>query len=112
MTEMAEPRERLRTLFRIAITEDPTSGLEPALVADADDPVVAPILHRVTQRRVARSSPMDTPNSARRPRRHGTKRWSPTPPTSAGCSSGEPRRRQSRRSQTTPTPSHISWNTW
>ncbi|WP_346136226.1 hypothetical protein [Lentzea roselyniae] len=50
---MAEPRERLRTLFRTAITEDPTSGLEPALVAHADDPVVAPILHRVTQRRVA-----------------------------------------------------------
>ncbi len=53
VTEIADPRQRLRTLFRIAITEDPTSGLEPALVAHADDPVVAPVLHRVTQRRVA-----------------------------------------------------------
>jgi AcrR family transcriptional regulator len=53
VAEIVEPRERLRTLFRIAITEDPTSGLEPALVAHADDPVVAPILHRVTERRVA-----------------------------------------------------------
>jgi AcrR family transcriptional regulator len=53
VAEIAEPRQRLRTLFRIAITEDPTSGLEPALVAHADDPVVAPVLHRVTQRRVA-----------------------------------------------------------
>jgi AcrR family transcriptional regulator len=50
---IADPRQRLRTLLRIAITEDPTSGLEPALVAHADDPVVAPVLHRVTQRRVS-----------------------------------------------------------
>jgi AcrR family transcriptional regulator len=50
---IAEPRQRLRALFRIAITEDPTNGLEPALVAHADDPVVAPVLHRVTRRRVA-----------------------------------------------------------
>lgn len=53
VAEIADPRQRMRTLFRIAITEDPTSGLEPALVAHADDPVVAPVLHRVTQRRVA-----------------------------------------------------------
>lgn len=50
---IAEPRQRLRTLFHIAITEDPTSGLEPALVAHADDPAVAPVLHRVTQRRIS-----------------------------------------------------------
>jgi AcrR family transcriptional regulator len=49
----ADPRDKLRALFRIAITEDPASGLEPALVAHADDPVVAPILRRVTERRVA-----------------------------------------------------------
>jgi AcrR family transcriptional regulator len=48
-----EPRQRLRTLLHIAITEDPTSGLEPALVAYAADPVVSPVLHRVTERRVA-----------------------------------------------------------
>ncbi|MDX8048597.1 TetR/AcrR family transcriptional regulator [Lentzea sp. BCCO 10_0798] len=50
---IADPRDKLRRLFRIAITEDPASGLEPALVAHADDPVVAPILRRVTERRVA-----------------------------------------------------------
>ncbi|MFD7659104.1 TetR/AcrR family transcriptional regulator [Actinosynnema sp. NPDC059797] len=49
---IAEPRQRLRELFRVAITEDPTNGLEPALVAHADDPAVAPVLHRVTRRRV------------------------------------------------------------
>ncbi|RDI34536.1 TetR/AcrR family transcriptional regulator [Lentzea flaviverrucosa] len=50
---IADPRDKLRRLFLIAITEDPASGLEPALVAHADDPVVAPILQRVTERRVA-----------------------------------------------------------
>ncbi|CRK56408.1 Transcriptional regulator, TetR family [Alloactinosynnema sp. L-07] len=49
---LADPRERLRTLFHIALTEDPTDGLEPALVAHADDPLVAPALHRVTARRL------------------------------------------------------------
>ncbi|MCG8925041.1 TetR/AcrR family transcriptional regulator [Lentzea sp. CC55] len=50
---ITDPRQRLRTLLHIAIVEDPTSGLEPALVAHAGDPAVAPALHRVTQRRVA-----------------------------------------------------------
>jgi AcrR family transcriptional regulator len=53
VSPIADPRQRLRALFRIAITEDPTGGLEPALVAHADDPVVAPVLHRVTRRRTA-----------------------------------------------------------
>ncbi|SFQ96203.1 DNA-binding transcriptional regulator, AcrR family [Lentzea waywayandensis] len=53
VASIADPRDKLRELFRIAITEDPVSGLEPALVAHADDPVVAPILRRVTERRVA-----------------------------------------------------------
>ncbi|MGW6441498.1 TetR/AcrR family transcriptional regulator [Lentzea sp. NPDC055074] len=52
VSTIADPRERLRRLFHVAIVEDPTSGLEPALVAHADDPVVAPALHRVTRRRV------------------------------------------------------------
>ncbi|TWP53866.1 TetR/AcrR family transcriptional regulator [Lentzea tibetensis] len=50
---IADAEQRLRALFAIAITEDPTEGLEPALVALADNPVVAPVLHRVTQRRVS-----------------------------------------------------------
>lgn len=49
---ITDPRERLRSLFHIALTEDPTDGLEPALVAHADDPIVAPVLHRVTARRI------------------------------------------------------------
>jgi len=50
---ISDPAQRLRTLLHIAIVEDPTSGLEPALVAHADDPAVAPVLQRVTERRVA-----------------------------------------------------------
>ncbi|ANZ39820.1 hypothetical protein BBK82_31030 [Lentzea guizhouensis] len=53
VTAIGDPAQRLRTLLRIAIVEDPTSGLEPALVAHADDPAVAPVLQRVTERRVA-----------------------------------------------------------
>jgi AcrR family transcriptional regulator len=49
---IADPHERLRALFRIALTEDPTEGLEPALVAHANDPIVAPVLNRVTARRI------------------------------------------------------------
>ncbi|HVK21386.1 MAG TPA: TetR/AcrR family transcriptional regulator [Actinokineospora sp.] len=49
---LTDPWERLRALFHIALTEDPTDGLEPALVAHADDPLVAPALHRVTARRL------------------------------------------------------------
>ncbi|SES14884.1 transcriptional regulator, TetR family [Lentzea xinjiangensis] len=50
---LTDPRAKLRSLFEIAITEDPAGGLEPALVAHADDPTVAPVLRRVTERRVA-----------------------------------------------------------
>ncbi|WP_258907476.1 TetR/AcrR family transcriptional regulator [Actinokineospora sp. UTMC 2448] len=50
---IADPRERLATLFRMAITDDPTEGLEAALVAHAEDAQVAPVLHRVTGRRIA-----------------------------------------------------------
>ncbi|MFC7614803.1 hypothetical protein ACFQV2_16040 [Actinokineospora soli] len=47
------PAERLDRLFRIALLEDPTEGLEAVLVAHAEDPVVAPFLRRVTARRIA-----------------------------------------------------------
>ncbi|SDI05785.1 DNA-binding transcriptional regulator, AcrR family [Actinokineospora alba] len=49
---ITDPHERLRTLFFVALSEDPTEGLEPALVAHADDPIVAPVLNRVTARRI------------------------------------------------------------
>lgn len=50
---IADPRDRLDRLFRMALLEDPTEGLEAVLVAHAEDAVVAPFLRRVTARRVA-----------------------------------------------------------
>lgn len=47
-----DPAERLRTLLTHALDIEALSRLEPAIVAHAKDPVVAPILQRVTQRRV------------------------------------------------------------
>lgn len=49
---IADPRERLETLFREALLGDEIAGLEPAIVAHASHPVVRPVLERVTQRRL------------------------------------------------------------
>ncbi|UYM06713.1 TetR/AcrR family transcriptional regulator [Solicola gregarius] len=49
---IADPGERLRTLLTHALDIEALSRLEPAIVAHAGDPVVAPILRRVTERRV------------------------------------------------------------
>jgi AcrR family transcriptional regulator len=46
------PDDRLRTLFRHAFEVDEFEGLEPAILAQADHPVVAPILRRVTRTRL------------------------------------------------------------
>jgi AcrR family transcriptional regulator len=46
------PDERLRMLFRHAFEVDEFEGLEPAILAQADHPVVAPILRRVTRTRL------------------------------------------------------------
>lgn len=48
-----DPRQRLRLLLRQAVVVDPVPGLEPAITAHADHPVVAPVLRRVTARRIA-----------------------------------------------------------
>lgn len=53
LARRADPRERLRALFAVAFDEEVIVGLEPALTAHADDPLVAPSLRRVTERRVA-----------------------------------------------------------
>ncbi|MCD0447535.1 TetR/AcrR family transcriptional regulator [Glycomyces sp. A-F 0318] len=49
---VADPRERLEALFRNALTREPFAGLEPAIVAHAGDPIVKPVLERVTERRL------------------------------------------------------------
>ena len=48
-----DPRERLQRLIRRAVVVDPVPGLEPAITAHADHPAVAPVLRRVTARRIA-----------------------------------------------------------
>jgi AcrR family transcriptional regulator len=56
MIERAErepdPRRRLRRLIRDAVTVDPVPGLEPSITANAGHPAVAPVLRRVTARRI------------------------------------------------------------
>lgn len=50
--QIADPSDRLRTLLTHALDIEALSRLEPTLVAHANDPIVAPILQRVTQVRV------------------------------------------------------------
>lgn len=52
LADIAEPRQRLRALFAEAFGDEVIAGLEPALLAHADHPAVAPVLARVTRRRV------------------------------------------------------------
>ncbi|MBM0123686.1 TetR/AcrR family transcriptional regulator [Pimelobacter simplex] len=47
-----DPRTRLEALFYGALTDDSVAGLEPAIVAHAQHPVVGAVLARVTQRRL------------------------------------------------------------
>lgn len=47
-----DPRARLRALFAEAFGDEGVVGLEPALLANADHPAVAPVLARVTERRI------------------------------------------------------------
>lgn len=47
-----EPAERLRTLLTHALDIEALSRLEPAIAAHATDPIVAPVLQRVTRTRV------------------------------------------------------------
>lgn len=60
---ITDPAQRLRATFAFALGNDRSgkderlatedlSGLEPALMADADHPVVAPVLCRLTERRI------------------------------------------------------------
>ncbi len=51
--DITDPRQRLAALFTIALGQEDINGLEPAIVAHADHPAVAPVLRRVTERRIA-----------------------------------------------------------
>ncbi|WP_051571320.1 TetR/AcrR family transcriptional regulator [Cryptosporangium arvum] len=52
MDEEPDPKRRLRRLFRHVVTGATSNGVELALLGTADDPRVAPVLRRVTQRRL------------------------------------------------------------
>jgi AcrR family transcriptional regulator len=48
-----EPRARLRTLFETVLPQGIAHPVELALLASADDPLVEPVLRRITHRRLA-----------------------------------------------------------
>lgn len=48
-----DPREQLRLLFKAAFADPESGRVQLALHAAATDPVVAPVLARVTERRIA-----------------------------------------------------------
>ncbi|WP_037075321.1 TetR/AcrR family transcriptional regulator [Pseudonocardia spinosispora] len=48
----ADPDERLRELFRVVLGRPGPYTVELALLASADDPLVAPTVQRVTRRRI------------------------------------------------------------
>ncbi|HEY4455068.1 MAG TPA: TetR/AcrR family transcriptional regulator [Pseudonocardiaceae bacterium] len=48
-----DPREQLRLLFKAAFADPEANKIQLALHAAATDPVVAPVLARVTERRIA-----------------------------------------------------------
>jgi AcrR family transcriptional regulator len=47
-----DPAARLRRLFELAFGDNPGGDIDVALLADAANPLVAPVLQRVTQRRL------------------------------------------------------------
>jgi AcrR family transcriptional regulator len=49
---IGDPAERLERLIRGAFDNEAVPGLQPALMAHADHPVVMPVLHRVTAQRI------------------------------------------------------------
>lgn len=54
INSVADPAERMHTTFLMGLAEvdDPFPGLEPAIYAQPDDPIVAPAIRRVTQKRL------------------------------------------------------------
>lgn len=52
VAKVSDPRKRLEALFCEAFGDEGIAGLEPTLLAHADHPAVAPVLTRVTERRI------------------------------------------------------------
>ena len=52
-SEFDDPRERLRWLFRVVFSDAGGVGVDTALLADAEDPVVAAALERVAAKRLS-----------------------------------------------------------
>ncbi len=51
-SELDDPRERLRWLFRVVFSDGGGVGVDTALLADAEDPIVAAALERVAKKRL------------------------------------------------------------
>jgi AcrR family transcriptional regulator len=49
---LPDPQDRLRRLFDLVFRDGSAGRVDLALLADADDPLVAPVLARVTRRRL------------------------------------------------------------
>lgn len=49
---VVDPAERLKRLIRVTFTDERVRGLQPAIMADADHPVVRPVLQRVIAQRL------------------------------------------------------------
>ena len=53
LEKLASPSDRLRAIFELAyFTPDSVNRVEPALAANAEHPIVAPVLRRVTDARL------------------------------------------------------------
>jgi AcrR family transcriptional regulator len=52
-SEIDDPRERLRWLFRVVFSDAGGVGVDSALLADAEDPAVAAALERVATKRLS-----------------------------------------------------------
>lgn len=53
LASIADPAERLLALFTVSFADTENGPLDAALVARADDPVVGPVVRRVTDQRLA-----------------------------------------------------------
>lgn len=52
MEDVDDPPARLERLIRVAFGAERIPGLQPAIMAHADHPIVKPVLRRVTARRI------------------------------------------------------------
>lgn len=105
MEKIRNPLDRLRTLLHEALRDRRPNDvhLEPAIVAHAHDPVVAPVLRRVTERRIGYLTECYRQLGMARTRPAGRASWR-TRHIWAGSNCGPPRRTSSRRSPGTPPP--------